>query len=277
MIRFAKAADTPQVIALWDLCFPGEEVFRDYFFANLYQPQYNLLLFKGDMLCAMAQMLPYHLQNGTLNEKVTYIYGACTHPEHRRQHLMDKLLHATFTLDMERGISASILIPQEAWLFEFYAQFGYQATFFVSEFEIREPVKAETLIVRQACPTDSREMNMLYQHFAGTQPHMYRPDAEWHKQLDMFQKTGGEVLCTWDENGLRGYAFVWKMPDRVWAQELVCLPEDRGRWASTLQQRYQQNFLQINGFQFEKTHPIGCVRRYHQTPMQNGYMNLMLN
>ena len=129
MIRFAEERDTSAVRALFDQCFPDESGFNAYFFDRLYRPEQTLLYEQGNTLCAMVQMLPYQLFIGGTEGTATYIYGACTHPEHRRKHFMAQLLEASFEEDRRRGRCASLLIPQEEWLFQFYRPFGYIPVF----------------------------------------------------------------------------------------------------------------------------------------------------
>ena len=132
MIRSAVQSDTEAVRKLWEICFPDEGGFNDYFFAHIYQPQHTLLLTQGGALCAMLQMLPYTLSVSGEYAPCTYIYGVCTHPEHRRCGYAAELLEYSFTLDRKAGRAASILIPAEKWLFEFYRPFGSNEAFFVS-------------------------------------------------------------------------------------------------------------------------------------------------
>ena len=68
---------------------------------------------------AMVQMLPYRMTVGGVSREVTYIYGACTDPAHRRKGYMARLLERSFELDREAGRIASVLIPAEKWLFDF--------------------------------------------------------------------------------------------------------------------------------------------------------------
>ena len=84
-MRFAEKEDFPAVRALWETCFPDEGGFNDYFFAHFYKEKYTLLYLEGETLVAMAQMLPYHMTVGGVSRVVTYIYGACTDPAHRRK------------------------------------------------------------------------------------------------------------------------------------------------------------------------------------------------
>ena len=117
MIRFAEQRDLPAIYSLWETCFPDEGGFNGYFFSHLYEPQHTLPLMQENTLCAMLQMLPYTLSvNGELRE-ITYIYGVCTHPSHRRRGYAAELLERSFALDKEKNRAASILIPAEKWLF----------------------------------------------------------------------------------------------------------------------------------------------------------------
>ena len=88
MMRFAEKGDFPAVRALWETCFPDEGGFNDYFFAHFYKEKYTLLYLEGETLVAMVQMLPYRMTAGGLSREVTYIYGACTDPAHRRKGYM---------------------------------------------------------------------------------------------------------------------------------------------------------------------------------------------
>ena len=86
MIRFADTRDFDAVLALWKRCFPGDEAFTQWFFENQYNPAVTLLDEEDGRLCSMLQMLPYQLRDARGVRPVTYIYGACTAPECRRQH-----------------------------------------------------------------------------------------------------------------------------------------------------------------------------------------------
>lgn len=276
-IRFAVPADTPEVIALWSICFPGDEGFRDYFFANLYDPACNLLLLRGDKLCAMAQMLPYRMQSGCKTEAVTYIYGACTHPDCRRQHLMDTLLRRSFELDREMGRAASVLIPQEAWLFDFYAQFGYQPTLFVSDRQYTEKPEDAPCLLREAQAADLPAIDALFhaQMWPGT--YLCRNEAEWRKQFDLFTCCGGAVLCTGPVGAPDGYAFVWISDTQVWAQEFVCAPGAEPGLAAALMERFERPECTLTGLGFSNRQPLGCVLRHDGAQPADGYINLMLN
>ena len=131
MIRFAGPQDLAQIRALWDVCFPDSSGFNEYFFAHIFDFHKTLLLEQQGVLCAMLQMLPYRLSVDDETCEATYIYGACTAPDARRKGYMSRLLDHSFALDRAEGRAASILIPAEPWLFDFYRSFGYKSGFYV--------------------------------------------------------------------------------------------------------------------------------------------------
>ena len=85
MIRFAGPQDAAAIRRLWEVCFPDEGGFNDYFFAHHFDITKTLLSVEGGELCAMVQMLPYRLMLDGREAEITYIYGACTDPAHRRK------------------------------------------------------------------------------------------------------------------------------------------------------------------------------------------------
>lgn len=276
-IRFAQDGDTPEVISLWSLCFPGDWVFQEYFFKNLYDPSNNLLLFLGDRLCAMTQMLPYRMQTGCRTEEVTYIYGACTHPNFRRQHLMDTLLHRSFEIDRQMGRAASVLIPQEEWLFDFYAQFGYAPVMAASHHLYSALPEAEPCVLRPATVYDLSGMDALYHAQMWDGAYFCRDAVEWRKQLAMFTHCGGDVLCTGPNEAPMGYAFVWHTDGQLWAQELVCAPGTERGFVRALMERCCKTECHVTGLGFSKRQPLGCVLRHDGARPADGYINLMLN
>ena len=76
---------------------------------------------------------------------------------------MDTLLHHTFMLDRQMGRTASVLIPQEEWLFGFYAQFGYEAVLSVSADEYHAAPEAEYCPLRAMVPEDLSGMDACQQ------------------------------------------------------------------------------------------------------------------
>lgn len=272
MIRLAETSDREAVIALWKRCFPGDDDFREWFFKRVYDPAATLLDEERGNLCAMVQMLPYQLRDARGIRPVTYIYGACTAPEYRRQHRMDRLLQHSFELDGQQGRVASILIPQEEWLFDFYDQFGYQTAFYVDTATICRNDVPVSGSIRRLTAIDVPAMRNLYE--SASDVRLLRSDIDWNRQFELFDQLGAGVYGLAQGGKLQSYAFVWHDgAEQLWAQECC----------GTETEMLAQGILQICGCQrirmtSEKpTQKLGCIRYHDDTPVETGYFNLLFN
>lgn len=265
MIRFAEPRDTAAVRALWEVCFPDDSGFNDYFFRHHYRPQHTLLLTEDAALCAMLQMLPYRLSAAEGEGEITYIYGACTAPAHRRKGYMARLLEQSFVMDQAAGRAASALIPAEEWLFGFYAPFGYRPFFYIDT-RIIHRTQGGTLPQRLTA-ADIPAMDKLYRRLAGGCC-IVREPADWQAQLALFDTLGRGVYGWFDGAHLTAYAFCW---------------EDTVQEAFGLTARQEQGLLVVLGQEAlsvtacGQNRALGCIKWHRQLPASNGYMNLMFN
>ena len=266
MIRFAEQSDLPAIRSLWETCFPDEGGFNDYFFSHLYEPQHTLLLTQENTLCAMLQMLPYTLSINGKPHEITYIYGVCTHPAHRRHGYAAELLERSFVLDKERKRPVSILIPAEKWLFEFYRPFGYTEAFYLSRRTLTQTA-GESEPPRRLSVSDISQLNALYEASCPSL-HIVRSREEWERQIAMFDALGAGVYGWFDGDTLTAYAFCWE--DN--AQEAIGLTANRERG---LLNALGRETLSVTG---PGSETVLGVARWHDAPCTgNGYINLMLN
>lgn len=266
MIRFAGPQDTAAVRRLWEVCFPDEGGFNDYFFAHHFDPTVTLLSCEGDALCAMVQMLPYRLETDGRKAEITYIYGACTDPAYRRQGHMARLLEHSFALDREAGRAASALIPAEKWLFDFYRPFGYQPFFHVARRELVRQGSGE--VPRRLTAADVPQLMALYE--AQTiSCHIARDAAYWRGQLAMFDALGRGAYGWFTGETLTACAFCWADS----AQEALGLTEAQGQG---LLHALGRETLAVTTCGRE--HALGCIKWHEEGPHAPfGYMNLMFN
>lgn len=273
MIRFAVSADTPAVIDLWNRCFGDDPAFTEWFFRNRYRPEETLLLFEEKDLCAMVQMLPYTLKTEEKTYAVTYIYGACTAPEHRRKGLMAQLLAESFRIDRQKGRAASVLIPAEPWLFDFYKKYGYETAFSISNQQISyDPEATDVGEISQLTDADCGMLDRLYRNHAGPS-YLCRTAEDWKQQIQMFCDLGGMPLGWFVNDTLCGYAFVWKNSDGLWAQELM---------GSSRETMMQMILRHCHAESMKSTFPgtgqrLGCIRYHDNLPVEPGYFNLLFN
>ncbi|WP_283675208.1 GNAT family N-acetyltransferase [Butyricicoccus sp. Marseille-Q5471] len=265
MIRFARDSECTAVRELWEACFPDESGFNDYFFQHIFSVKQTLVYEQNGELCAMLQMLPYRIAVGSDEGEVTYIYGACTSPLHRRKGLMAQLLERSFELDRAAGRVASILIPAEEWLFGFYRRFGYESAFYVSRTQVRDEQKG--ILPRRLRECDIPALEVCYQRSRGDCA-VLRDAAEWKRQMKLFDTLGKGVFGWFDGNELTAYAFCWEDA----AQEAMGLTDVRA-----------QGLLDLLGVDeliittIGSAAALGCAKWYGTIRSDCGYMNLMLN
>lgn len=277
-IRFAEEANRAAVTSLWELCFPDDSGFNAYYLQHLLSLPNTLILEENGTLAAMLQMLPYEILLDGCIQTATYIYGACTHPQARRRHFMSHLLEESFRLDRICGRAASMLIPQEAWLFDFYRQFGYETAFYVKDGRY-VVVPCAHAGLRHLSAEDVPALNRLYQ--SETQyadPLALRSAEQWRDQIALFEARGVGAFGLMDaQNDLIGAAFVWRETDGLWVQEALGAEQQilcQALAAQTGESRIRVSGPGLGG------QALGCLRlsgeqALHTQP--HGYFNLMLN
>lgn len=279
MIRFAVQSDLEEIRALWEICFPDDTGFNDYFFAHVFALDTVVLYELEGRIAAMVQILPYSVRIDEETVPATYIYGACTHPGFRRKHLMSALLEWSFAYDREHGVQASMLIPQEKWLFDFYRPFGYEPAFVLSTTEYTGVERVLYMGLRKMTATDLSACSALYLAKTKDCPlTVVRTLEQWQAQLALFESLGAGAFV-WETQGkLTGYAFVWKEEDGIWAQELLCA-EDALSAAFVSALAAETNVSTVRAcVPDENGTVLGCIKCYGERSIaQNGYMNLMYN
>ncbi len=111
---------------LWMTAFGDEERFVDEFLIRYYNRRQMLAIESEGELVAMLHLIPFESELG----HTTYIYGVATDPACRHQGLATRLMQEAVRLIDERGDDAAVLIPtpDQTWLPEFYAKFGFGAS-----------------------------------------------------------------------------------------------------------------------------------------------------
>ncbi len=252
MIRFAEPSDQDAVRSLWEKCFPDEGGFNEYFFAHFFDIRRVLLSIAEDRLCAMIQQL-------------TYIYGACTDPDCRRQGHMARLLEYSFELDRKNGVSASALIPAEKWLFDFYRPFGYLPFFKIARGMLYR--EKGGILPRRLTEADTASLQEIYESSTPA-CHIMRSEAYWQGQIRLFNTIGAGAFG-WEESGkLAAYAFCWK----DFAQEAIGLTDEREQGLLLALGCDALAYAACGGAE-----ALGCIKWHKKTDCADGYMNLMLN
>ena len=278
MIRYGNKDDITAIKELWYTTFDDDKAFSDYFFEYIFDIKYTLLYIENNSLVSMLQALPYKIATNSFNKitdssaefnnansiDVTYIYGAATNKAHRGKGLMKALINKSFELDSNNGRFASILIPAEPSLFNYYKTLGYDASFYINKdtYTPTNSIFSSDVIL---ATTDS--ISILESIYTGS---IIRDKTYWLKQIQMTKTLGSKIYILSN----RAYAFV---ADSCNIQELMYKDaEAKNILLSHISA--DLNTSKINIIEKGNTTPFGMIK-YHKNidKGQNMYMNLMYN
>ena len=137
MIRQARESDLPQLISLWLEAFGDTEEEALFYFQHRHKHQ-NMLVFEmGSEISGMLSMLPVHLHSPKQIISARYVFAVATKKARRGQGISTRLLEAAHQKMQEEGASASILVPAESSLFEYYGKRGYKTGFQVDQVHLK--------------------------------------------------------------------------------------------------------------------------------------------
>ena len=130
MITFAKDTQKQDIMDIWKISFPNDnQEFIDTYFADKYKSENTLIYLLDNKVVSCLQILPYTIEFHNYTCQISYISGAATLPDYKNRGIMGQLLTQSFHEMKNRGDIFTILIPQEAWLINFYKKYGYFAHF----------------------------------------------------------------------------------------------------------------------------------------------------
>ena len=172
-----------QLMELWKRSFDDTDAFVRLFFTHVYRKENALYIEQGGRIVSALQMLPYTMQFYGKEIPVSYIYGACTHPEERGKGWMSALIQKAFKVMAERHIALTVIIPAEKSLFDYYRRFGYTEAFdYATEtiFPLQTTIGEDTDIT--VASADASQQESLFHYFDRKQRE--RPCYVLHNQKD---------------------------------------------------------------------------------------------
>lgn len=116
-----KSSNAEDAYRLWQLCFGDTDAFLSTYFRELYRADRMLVGYTDGVATTHLQCLPLELTAGGRSLPVNYVVAVCTHPDYAGRGLMKVQLQDALRLAKDRGEVASLLLPAEAWLFDYYA------------------------------------------------------------------------------------------------------------------------------------------------------------
>ena len=216
MTSWARERDEGELRALFDLCFPGEEDFGDWFFRQIWRPE-RTLVWRQSRIQAMVQLLPLWIGDGERALPAEYVYAVGTAPECRGQGLAARLLDCARQTCSLRGGQALALIPQQPSLFCYYRRLGYQTAFWAEERKIQPRPLPSGWTLNRAAEGDLAQMSDFYEQTLAGRPHPLRSQADFRLQLRLYEEN---VWLLRRQGRLEGWAFFEQRQDAFWGAEI---------------------------------------------------------
>lgn len=147
VLRHADESDFPALKHLWRTCFGDEDAYIDQFFSDLFQPCHSFVAQVDGEVRSMIFSIPSLLRTpfGELN--CHYLYSLATAPACRGQGLGRQVLDFAHAELARQGVDMVALKPGDEGLFAYYANAGYETTFFCRELtaEKGNPISVEVV------------------------------------------------------------------------------------------------------------------------------------
>lgn len=133
MIRPARPEDLPGIKRLWMQAFHDSEAATDFYFEHR-MPLADLLDCllidtRDGELRGMLSLLPIDLVSGGVSYPARYFFAIATDERFRRLGISTALIGEAERITLGRGGVASLLVPANPPLFDFYGKRGYETMF----------------------------------------------------------------------------------------------------------------------------------------------------
>lgn len=221
-----------EIIKLWRDTFDDTEEFIRFYFDRKYREENTVVAIDNEELLAALQMIPYPMTWLGKEVSASYISGACTRETARNKGIMRSLLAEAFITMKNRDIAFSILIPQEEWLYDYYAKSGYAPVlaYTPGNYYLHGKAKSEgtRMLTAEEWEAGIKE---LYHYF--DRQMKKRPDCVQHTPEDFrhiledLYRSGGKLATVSNPLGkLTGMAFALPLPDKIAVNEIVYSTEE---------------------------------------------------
>ncbi|MGE4585520.1 MAG: GNAT family N-acetyltransferase [Sphaerochaeta sp.] len=186
-IARATEHDYQELKDLWSIVFQEDPAFLEHFFAKRFFAEHIFTARVDGKLVSALHALPASYQKEGDTFPCSYIVGAATYREYRRQGIMGRLLYETAHA-YDHPIT---LFPAVR---PFYEANGYTTTSSLASYSL-EGFAGESV---EPCPVDHRELDRIYRQATAKDGALLRDGEAWK-----FLTEGYETVCVED-----GYAFL---------------------------------------------------------------------
>lgn len=219
--RYATEKDTPQIRRLWEYSFEDQKTYLDWYFSEIYRPDFTLCCVEHKDIIASLQFAPYmiNLRNSIL--KTNFIVAVNTLPGSRGQGYGKALIADAINKMAQMHVPISHLTPLSP---SFYRACGYEFTY--NELKWTYPLDSLTKLAAHKgkwrevnLNSDLELMNQIYQEMMhGQNAFTMRSPDNWRYILNTVSKEGGTAWLLMSEGKPSAYVIYYQdLAKRVFA------------------------------------------------------------
>lgn len=173
---------------LYDICFGDSAEFSRFVFKHKFSLKNSYYTLDGEQPVSALFTVPKKLVCGDKILESPYICGVCTHPDHRRRGLADKLMERAHSDLKKRGHYMCALHP---FNHGFYQKMGYNTYTRVNEYKIAGAKESGVYSFEPAQAADAPVMLKLYNQFMSAyNGYVYRDLKQMRYTINEFLAAG---------------------------------------------------------------------------------------
>ena len=136
MVKFSIATpnDIDSLIKLWSLCFSDDPEYLNRLSKHIFERSKTYIATdENRVISSLSVFYTSYFSVSGNTIPGGYLYGVCTHPQYRGQHLSSSLLHYAKTDLVADGLEFLITRPAEESLFGLYEKIGFNSALYLSK------------------------------------------------------------------------------------------------------------------------------------------------
>lgn len=216
-ISQANDCDTDEIIQLWKNSFLDEtDESTNYYFQNLYHPQWTYVLKNQKHLLSALQIIPMYIVKHHKEKLCYFILGVCTDKNYEGQGCMKTLLR--HVLDLYKGND----IYLQAYVPEIYHPFGFTASHYHQIIQVDKSILTPSSIIPIH---DNSLLKSYYEAYTENfDEYRVRDEEYWQKLIQRCQIFNDTILV-FEE---LGYLIYHQNVTSVMISEFIYLNENAG-------------------------------------------------
>lgn len=172
-ITLATNKDIETLFSIWKKCFSADTVFLNFFFKECF-PLTKTYVYKDlGRVVSSISLIDLTLV-GNPSKKGAYLYGVCTLPEYRGNHLSTKLIEYAEDDCRENGYNFIVTRPASPSLFALYRKIGYTTPIYRQYSDVPLPIYADGVSFKEL---DAKRLKEL------RKSHLVSNYFEWDKKV----------------------------------------------------------------------------------------------